>query len=238
MLADGVHRARLAFLDVTVGLVDAADGVLLVDAGTTLTEAEAIDADVHAITGRPVTRIILTHKHFDHVLGATAFRGAEIYSAAEVADYLTTAAPQIRADALRHGTDAAEVDRATEALRAPDHRIGDTVIDLGDRSVATRRPGGGHTGADLIVVVPARDAADRIVVFCGDLVEESGDPMIDADSDLAAWPETLDRVLDEGGPDAIYVPGHGAVVDAEFVRRQQAWLRGKAALRPDSSGTD
>jgi hypothetical protein len=36
---------------------------------------------------------------------------------------------------------------------------------------------------------------------------------------------TLDRVLAVGGPDAVYGPGHGAVVDADFIRRQQQWLR-------------
>ena len=30
--------------------------------------------------------------------------------------------------------------------------------------------------------------------------------------------------LDAGGPDAVYVPGHGAVVDAAFVERQRRWL--------------
>ena len=67
------------------------------------------------------------------------------------------------------------------------------------------------------------------MVFCGDLVEESADPAIDDGSDvrgLAADP----------GPGAragrartrIYVPGHGAVVDAEFVRRQRDWLADRA----------
>jgi glyoxylase-like metal-dependent hydrolase (beta-lactamase superfamily II) len=70
------------------------------------------------------------------------------------------------------------------------------------------------------------------VVFTGDLVEESGDPYIDADSDLPAWPATLDRLLAIGGPGAIYVPGHGKVVDAEFVRRQRDWLRGRAGCEP------
>jgi hypothetical protein len=37
----------------------------------------------------------------------------------------------------------------------------------------------------------------------------------------------LDRVLEIGGPGAVYVPGHGAVVDADFVRRQQQWLRAR-----------
>jgi hypothetical protein len=50
-LADGVHRCRLPFLDVTVGLVEAGAGALLVDTGTTLTDAAAIDSDVSAIPG-------------------------------------------------------------------------------------------------------------------------------------------------------------------------------------------
>lgn len=68
------------------------------------------------------------------------------------------------------------------------------------------------------------DDGGRVVVFSGDLIEESADPAIDEDSDVAAWPATLDRVLAIGGPDAIYVPGHGSVVGAEFVRRQRDWL--------------
>jgi glyoxylase-like metal-dependent hydrolase (beta-lactamase superfamily II) len=66
------------------------------------------------------------------------------------------------------------------------------------------------------------------VVFCGDLIEESADPAIDDDSDVATWPQTLERVLAIGGDDARYVPGHGAVVDAEFVRRQRDWLGARA----------
>ncbi|HSX97971.1 MAG TPA: MBL fold metallo-hydrolase, partial [Streptomyces sp.] len=31
----------------------------------------------------------------------------------------------------------------------------------------------------------------------------------------------LDRLLALGGEDALYVPGHGAVVDAAFVRAQR-----------------
>jgi glyoxylase-like metal-dependent hydrolase (beta-lactamase superfamily II) len=92
-VADGIHRCRLPFLDVTVGLVCGRTGTLLIDTGTTLLEANAVKADV-----------------------------AE-------------------------------------------------------------------------------------------------------DSDQKAWPATLGRVLVAGGPDAAYVPGHGAVVDAEFVQRQGWMLR-------------
>jgi glyoxylase-like metal-dependent hydrolase (beta-lactamase superfamily II) len=223
-LTDSVHRCRLPFLDVTVGLVQGRTGTLLIDSGTTLIEAQAIDADVRKIAGRGVTHVVLTHKHFDHVLGSGFFMQAEIYCAAQVFDHLTTATEQLRGDALSYGADVGEVDRAIAALRPPQHAIDNAVVDLGNRRVTIAHLGRGHTTSDLVVVVPAEDG-DRVVVFTGDLVEESGDPAIDADSDVAAWPDTLDRLLEVGGPDAIYVPGHGSVVDAEFVLRQRDWLR-------------
>jgi len=226
-LTDSVHRCRLPFLDVTVGLVRGHTGALLVDTGTTLTEAAAIDTDVRQIAGRPVTHVVLTHKHFDHVLGSAVFSEAEIYCAPEVAEYLSSATGQLRDDALHYGAEAEEIDRAIAALRPPQQGIYNAVIDLGDRTVTIAHLGRGHTTADLVVVVP-RAGDDRAVVFTGDLVEESADPAIDADSDVAAWPATLDRVLAFGGPDAIYVPGHGKVVGAEFVRRQRDWLSRRA----------
>ena len=45
-MTDSVHRCRLPFLDVTIGLVQGSAGALLVDTGTTLTEAHAIGDDV------------------------------------------------------------------------------------------------------------------------------------------------------------------------------------------------
>lgn len=230
-LTGSVHRCRLPFCDVTVGLICGRSGTLLVDTGTTLTEAAAIDADVHRLARRPVSHIALTHKHFDHVLGSSLFTGAEVYCAPEVVEYLGAATDQIRDDALRHGADAAEVDAAIAALRPVQHGIRDARIDLGDRTVTITHLGAGHTASDLVVVVPAARDGEPTVVFTGDLVEESADPAIDADSDVTAWPATLDRLLALGGPGARYVPGHGRVVDAAFVRRQREWLRARAATR-------
>jgi len=59
------------------------------------------------------------------------------------------------------------------------------------------------------------------------LVDESADPAIDADSDVAAWPLTLDRILAIGGSDGLYVSGQGKVVDAEFIRHQRDWLKAR-----------
>lgn len=231
-LTDNAYRCRLPFCDVTVGLLCGRSGALLVDTGTSLTEAAGIDADARQLCGCSVTRIVLTHKHFDHVLGSAMFAGAEIYCAPEVVEFLSSSTEVIRADAMHHGADPAEIDRALAALPTPHHAVYDAVIDLGDHTVTIAYLGGGHTDSDLVVMAPGPPGAGgRAVVFTGDLVEESAEPAIDADSNLAAWPSTLDRLLAIGGPDALYVPGHGKIVDAEFIRRQRNWLSERANLQ-------
>ena len=132
-----------------------------------------------------MTHVVLTHKHFDHVLGSSAFDGAEIFCAPEVVEYLSSATDHLRDHALSYGADATEVDRAIAALKPPQHGIYDAVVDLGDRTVTITHLGRGHTTADLVVLVPSAGGEDDpVVVFTGDLVEESADPYIDADSDL------------------------------------------------------
>ncbi len=231
-LATSVYRCRLPFLDVTVGLVHGAQRVLLIDCGTTLFEAAQITEDVGVLTGGAATDVVLTHHHFDHILGSAGVPGARLYAAAPVAAALSTGVGAVRDNALRYGADRDEIDRTIAVLRPVDQVVTDPVrIDLGDRVVTVEHPGRGHTDHDLVVVVPPRVESDRPVVFCGDLVEESADPAIDAGSDLSAWPAAVDRLLALGGPTARYVPGHGAVVDAEFLVRQRDWLRQTAVNR-------
>lgn len=222
-LAAGVYRRRLPFLDVTVGLVAGVSGVMLIDCGTTPGEARDIAVDVHALTGRSVTDIVITHHHFDHLLGSAGFPSARLHSTMPVAAAVTTGTDALRDNALEYGVAPVDLEEAMLKLRPAETPALPFAIDLGDRVAIVEHPGRGHTDHDLIVLVPG----DPSVVFCGDLIEESADPAIDDDSDVAAWPATLDRLLNLGGPDAVYVPGHGAVVDADFVRRQRDWLRGR-----------
>lgn len=227
-LADGVFQTRLAFLDVTVGLICGDAEVLLIDCGTTRAEAAGISRDVREMTGRHVSHVVLTHDHFDHVLGASVFADAALYAAPAVAVTFSTGVDRLRDDALAHGAEPAAVDEALATPIVVTHLVRDAVIDLGARSVAIRHLGAGHTDHDLVVVAPPRSDPDPTVVFCGDLVEESGDPVAGEDSDPARWPQTLDRLLTLGGPAACYVPGHGAAVDADFIRAQRDWLAGRA----------
>ncbi|MDT0323457.1 MBL fold metallo-hydrolase [Streptomyces millisiae] len=220
-LAPGVVRRRLSGWDETVGAVAGTDGVLLVDAGPSLPAGEEIGAELRDRFGVPVTHVVLTHPHFDHVLGAGAFPAAERFGR------LPAGGPaEAAADAVRQGLDAGLAEAAAGALAAlPPPReiaLGERLtLDLGGgRTVVLAALGPAHSPNDLVVLVPGPVP----VVFCGDLVEESGEPQAGTDAEPARWPAALDRLLALGGPEARYVPGHGAVVDAAFVRAQRAAL--------------
>lgn len=213
-------RTRLPGWDETVGVVVGTETALMVDTGPDTSTAAALLREVTARFARPVRHLALTHLHFDHLLGASAVPAATRYAAAGARGLLTPAGlDALVADAAAHGADGERARRDAAAL-APagvDVEIdGALAVDLGGRTVVLAAAGPGHTGSDLVVHVPDAD-----LVFCGDLVEESGDPQAGPDAHPGRWPAALDEILTLGGPSARYVPGHGAIVDAAFVRTQR-----------------
>ncbi|MCK8676906.1 MBL fold metallo-hydrolase [Streptomyces lichenis] len=227
-LGAGTGRCRLPGWDATAGLVAGTDAALLFDAGATLREGAELRARAEVLLdGRRVTHLALSHPHFDHVLGASAFAGAEVFGAVGLDALLASTRERdaLRRDAVRHGVPEEEAAEAVDMLAAPRHHVsGEWTLDLGGRQVLLANVGPGHTAHDLVLLVPPPPGAppgSREVVFCGDLVEESGEPQAGPDAVPGRWPAALDRLLALGGEEARYVPGHGAVVDAAFVRAQR-----------------
>lgn len=218
-LGHKVGRRRLPGWDATVALVAGTDGALLYDTGSTLREGAQVRAQAQALLGRRVTHIALSHPHFDHVLGTAAFSGSQVYGAVGMAGLLKRGADELCADAVRHGVPEHDAVEAAGVLVAPHHEVcGEWTLDLGGgRQVLLANVGPAHSGHDLVALVPGSPT----VVLCGDLVEESGEPQAGRDAVPSRWPAALDRLLALGGEDAVYVPGHGAVVDAAFVRAQR-----------------
>ncbi|WP_371659921.1 MBL fold metallo-hydrolase [Streptomyces sp. NBC_00280] len=230
-LAAGVGRCRLPVWDCTVGLVTGPGGALLIDAGSSLAEGARLRLEAQELAGRRVDFLALTHPHFDHVFGAAAFAGAQVLAAEDTeaagGAFGKVGRAALCADAVRNGLDVRAAEEAADTLVVPHRHVRADLtveVELGDGpKVLLRTVGPGHTRNDLVVVVPGTGSGDDepTVVFCGDLVEESGEPQAGPDAVPSHWPAALDRVLALGGEDALYVPGHGAVVDAAFVRAQR-----------------
>jgi glyoxylase-like metal-dependent hydrolase (beta-lactamase superfamily II) len=88
-MAPGVHVAQgYDFADIAFVLTDTT--VVAVDAGTTEATARAALDAVRRISSRPVSHVILTHAHWDHIGGLAALRapGTRVIAQARFADEL------------------------------------------------------------------------------------------------------------------------------------------------------
>lgn len=222
-VADGVYVRRHRSLDLNCGLVVGAGACLVVDTRSHLDEAADLIAAVRTVTPHPWT-VVNTHAHYDHCFGNAAFRPADIWGSRGCAAVLR-ATGQRQRDAVVASLHAAGDPAGADLVRVapvdpPDRLVDDSaVLDVGGREVGLRFLGRGHTDHDLVVEVET--TGDDTVVFAGDLVEEGAPPSFE-DAFPTEWPATLGRLHALArGP---VVPGHGAVVDADFVGAQREEL--------------
>src|SRR5262249_40609537 len=66
--ASGVYVAQ-GFDFGDIGFVSTGDGIVAIDAGTTQETAHAALQALRRVTSRPITHVILTHAHWDHIGG-------------------------------------------------------------------------------------------------------------------------------------------------------------------------
>jgi glyoxylase-like metal-dependent hydrolase (beta-lactamase superfamily II) len=220
-VADGVFVLVYPYLRVNCTLITGETGALLVDTLSTSAQARELHEAVLKVTTKPLG-IVNTHFHFDHCFGNATLAGpaTPIWGHRECARELRENGPQWQRtweQELLAGDERTAREVGQVALRPPNTEVGrEDLIDIGGRLVNVSWHGRGHTAGDLVVHV------DDVLV-AGDLVEEGAPPGF-GDSYPLDWPETLLAVAQTAGPDTVVVPGHGEIVDAEFLTIAQSEL--------------
>ncbi|GAB3694980.1 MBL fold metallo-hydrolase [Saccharopolyspora tripterygii] len=228
-VAERVFARRHAELDLTTGLVVGDETALLIDTRGDHRQGADLAEAVRRITRAPL-RIVLTHGHFDHCFGTSAFLPAPVWAHERCPAHLTRTADEQREHWVAHyraaGATGTANALAASSPTAPDHLVSDRVdLDLGGRIAQLHHFGLGHTDHDLVVAVP-----DAAVAFAGDLVEQGAPPDF-GEAHLDRWPATLDAML-AIGPEVV-VPGHGDPVGPEFVRTQRDEIAKLARIREE-----
>ena len=185
-----------------LGFVVGKDAVVVIDSGYGEAMAEAMLAQIRAITDRPVRYVINTNSQPHRIMGNPAFRraGAEIIAAAD-------AVPRITAEGRAYAATVAEVlglpPESVAAPGAPD-RVAEqeTVLDLGGVRLRLIVVGQAHTAGSLVAVVEP----DR-VVFAGDVLYGGRLLALLTESRMAGWIGAFERLREFGG--FRFVPGHG-----------------------------
>lgn len=202
-----------------VGIILFEDFVAAVDAQYPVSGAD-FRRSIPRVVSNPVTHLLLTHYHGDHVFGNQAFEDCEI-----VAHRLLK---QIMEENLRSAW--TNVERMLEELRRirpekawlyeglkivlPTETFNKRFTLDGVEMIHM----GGHTAGSSAVFV-----ADDRVLFAGDLVFAEtfawgGDPSADPDSWIDAFKAILNMDIET------IVPGHGPLCDKSEVKIQLEWF--------------
>lgn len=205
------------------GVVVAPEGVVVVDALGSPALARQLIEEIRAITDKPITHVIVTHYHADHVYGLQAFRdvGATIIAQQEGRLYLTSDTARMRLEVSREAL-APWIDEKTQ-LQAADRWVSeDQTVMLGGWPFELMKVGPAHTPDDLAVYVPTED-----VLFAGDLMFQGRIPFV-GNADSVGWISSLNRLL--AIEPAVVVPGHGPfsinpAQDIQFTRDYLLFLR-------------
>jgi glyoxylase-like metal-dependent hydrolase (beta-lactamase superfamily II) len=216
------------------GFIVTPAGVVVIDALGSPELAREMLAEIRRITPLPVTHVILTHYHADHVYGLQEFKaaGARVVAERHALDYLNSETATRRLEASR--VELAPWIDANTRLVAPDDLVdGTRELVVGGVRLQVQPVGPAHTPDDMVVYLPSER-----VLFAGDLVFRGRVPYV-GDADSGHWITALDTLL-KIDP-AIVVPGHGAYStsareDLQLTRDYLAYLReamGTAARNMD-----
>jgi glyoxylase-like metal-dependent hydrolase (beta-lactamase superfamily II) len=216
------------------GFVVTSAGVVVIDALGSPELAQELRAEIARITPLPVTHVIVTHYHADHVYCLQVFKdaGASVLAHRQALLYLNSDTAQQRLAASREEL-FPWVDEKTRLVGADRWITAPTTLQVGDTTLELHPVGPSHTPEDLAIWLPQRQ-----VLFAGDLVFRGRIPFV-GQADSAHWVQALDTLL--GFEARVVVPGHGPVSghvreDLQLTRDYLVHLRramGEAARNMD-----
>jgi glyoxylase-like metal-dependent hydrolase (beta-lactamase superfamily II) len=191
--------------DPNSGIIVGDDGVMVIDAQATPAMADEVIARVAKVTDKPIKYVLLTHYHAVRVLGASAFKGAEILASDTTRRLIVERGQQDMDSEIGRFPRLFRAVETIPGLTWPHLTFPDEIsVWLGKREVRIMHIGRGHTAGDVIAVVP-----DSNVVYSGDLVEYHS-ACYCGDAHFTDWPTTLENLA--GLNARAIVPGRGAAL--------------------------
>lgn len=185
-------------------------GVIVIDTGFSDEIGRHIKKIISGLTAKPVTHVINTHDHGDHVLGNSAFSNAIIISS-EKCKTATAETGFEWIGQLESMTGLAFPDSKPVPATQTYAEGSRTEIKLQGVKLVIWVPQGSHTNNDLMVYLPQEQ-----VLVAGDILVNNMMPSF-RDAHVANWITTLEEIL-QLAPGNI-IPGHGSLMDIDEVRR-------------------
>lgn len=239
-LADGVYAAVATdegSAACNAGIVVLDDRTIVFDTFATIPAAQELRAAAETLTGHPVSYVINSHVHSDHVLGNVVFAADACLIASNVTRTAMAATGVQRMDRFR--------DQISQSIRTCEEQLsGATDAELRTRLLHDLAVGraflagfptpaefrvpqvsfadeltfhGSHRTAELIACGEGHSECDAVLYLREERILFSGDLFTEGDMVLRygnpeRWLSVLDRL--EAMNPAVVVPGHGRVLPA------------------------
>jgi cyclase len=250
-LAEGIwaaiHNDQYGQAICNAGIVDLGDKTLVFDPFMTPKAARELSETAFELTGKPVTIVVNSHYHNDHIRGNQVFgESATIISTAFTRSEIERVEPQEQAWESKHApsllqavkkrmNSAGPVEReelplwigyyqgmveSSDELKItlPDVVFRDSLWIMGSkRKVKLVERQNGHTESDAVMVVP-----DEGIAFMGDLLFVGRHPWV-SDGKPADWQATLKGFYEDPSLKT-FIPGHGPVSKRESLKQLYEYL--------------
>jgi glyoxylase-like metal-dependent hydrolase (beta-lactamase superfamily II) len=179
-------------------------GVVVIDALGSPALGQRLLGLIKTVTPLPVTHVLVTHYHADHIYGLQTFQaaGAKIIAHRAAKAYLNSDVARLRMDASRQQL-APWVNEDTHLVPADEWIDGETTVKVGGVAFFLKPVGPSHTPEDLAVYLPSEK-----VLFAGDLVFRSRIPYV-GQADSRHWISAMETLLAFDAD--VIVPGHGGL---------------------------
>jgi glyoxylase-like metal-dependent hydrolase (beta-lactamase superfamily II) len=205
------------------GFVVTPVGVVVIDALGSPALAERLATEIKKVTPLPITHVLVTHYHADHIYGLQVFKamGAKIIGHRAALIYMNSETARLRLEASREQL-YPWVDEKTQLVAADEWIDTDKDLMIGGVLFQAKPVGPAHTPEDLAFYLPGEK-----VLFAGDLVFRSRIPFV-GQADSRHWITALDQLL--AFDTRVIVPGHGplsneARKDMQLTREYLVYLR-------------
>lgn len=200
----GIATQYEGFISNAVAIITQ-DEIVVFDALGSPSLAQLMVQKIREISDKPITKVVVSHYHADHIYGLQVFKsmGAKIIAPYGYADYLTAPIAQQRLEERRSSL-APWVNQNTHLIK-PDQII-DSIsrFKVGDLDLVINYLGNAHSDGDLTLYVVQDN-----VLLSGDLIFEGRIPFT-GNSDTKHWLELINDLKDHHL--AALVPGHGGIV--------------------------
>jgi glyoxylase-like metal-dependent hydrolase (beta-lactamase superfamily II) len=186
------------------GFVVTPDGVVVIDALGSPALARDLLAAIRKITPQPVTHVIVTHYHADHIYGLQEFQraGAKVIANRHALEYMNSETAVNRLQVSRVDL-APWIDQNTHLVTPDQWLDGPYDLVVGGVRFLIRPVGPAHTPEDQVVFVPSEG-----VMYAGDTVFRGRIPFV-GQADSSHWIASLEELLKL--QPKVMVPGHGSM---------------------------